>query len=102
MHAQHDRGRVARAHHAAHRHPGHRFDAARDDQVFPARTDFGGGEIHGFKARSAVTIELHARDTPVPSGGKRRRLRNATRLIAPGLNAADQDIIDAGGVELVS
>ena len=44
----------------AHRHPGHRLDAAREDQVLPARTDLGGGQVDGLQARGTEAVLLDA------------------------------------------
>ena len=62
----------------AHRHPGHRLDAAGDDQVLPAGAHLLRGDVDRLQAGGAEAVQLEARPRcrarrPAPRSGRCRR-----------------------------
>ena len=80
----------------------HRFDATGNDQVLPVGADFLRREVDRFQAGAAKTIELKPGRLPVPAGCERRRLADATALLAIGRNAADHHVVDLAGIQIVA
>ena len=82
-----------------HRHPGHRLDAAGEDQVLPAGTDLGGGQVDGFQARGTEAVLLDAGDRVGQSGGDRGDPGDVGALVADRADDAEHDVVDGGRVQ---
>ena len=67
---------------AAHRHPRHRLDAAREDQVLHPGADLHRGDVHRLEPRGAEPVELHAGDRLGQAGGQRRGPGDVAALVA--------------------
>jgi hypothetical protein len=86
----------------AHGHARHAFDAAGDDQVFPAAGDFLRAQVDGLQARGAKAVDLHARDAEVPARLEQRRFGQHRALVANGGDAAHHHVVDLGRVKAVA
>ena len=83
----------------AHRHPGHRLDAAREDQVLPARTDLRRGQVDGFQARGTEAVLLDAGHRVGQAGGDGGDPGDVGALVADRADDAEHDVVDGGRVE---
>src|SRR5690606_27022527 len=82
-----------------HGHPGHRFDAAREDQVLPAGPHLGGGQVDGLQAGGAEAVLLHAGDRVGQAGGDGGDPGDVGALVADRADHAEDDVVDRGRVE---
>jgi hypothetical protein len=80
----------------------HALHAARDHQVFPAGAHLLRGHVHGFQARGAEAIELHAGAAVIPAGLERRDLGDHRALFADGRDHAHDDVVHLARVEIVA
>ena len=85
----------------AHRHARHRLDAAGEDEVLPAGGDLLRGDVDGLEARGAEAVELHAGDRVGQAGLDRGGLGDVGALVADRRDAAEHDVVDAVGIELL-
>ncbi len=79
---------------------GHRLHAAGQDEVLPAGTHLGGGEVDGLQARRAEAVLLdacHGVREPGRDGGD---AGDVGALVAEGADDAEHDVVDGGGVEV--
>ncbi len=83
----------------AHRHAGHRLDTARQDEVLPARTDFGGGQVDGLQARGAEAVLLDTGDGVGKAGRDRRDACDVGSLVAERADHAEHDVVDGRRVQ---
>ena len=83
----------------AHRHPGHRLDAAGEDQVLPARTDLGRGQVDSFETGRAEAVLLYARDGVGQSRGDGGDPRDVGALVPDRADDTEHDVVDGRGVE---
>src|SRR5690606_789854 len=82
-----------------HRDPGHRLDAACEDQVLPAGTHLGGGQVDGLQARGAEAVLLHTGRRLGQSGGGRGDAGDVGALVADRADDAEHDVVDRGRVQ---
>ena len=62
----------------------------------------GGGEIHRIEPRGAEAVDLHAGHVVAEPGDKRRRARDVAARLADRIDAAEHDVVDQRGIELVA
>ena len=85
----------------AHRDARHRLDAAGEDEVLPAGGDLLRGDVDGLEARGAEAVELDAGDGVRQAGLDGGGLGDVAALVADGRDAAEDDVVDRVGIELV-
>ncbi len=83
----------------AHRHPGHRFHAPGQDQVLPARTDLGRGQVDRFQPRGTEAVLLDAGDGVGQAGRDGGDPGDVGALVAERADDAEDDVVDGGRVE---
>ena len=67
----------------------------------PERT-FIAPQVHRLQAGGAETVDLHAGNLFVPVGHQRRGLGDIGTLVAHRRHAAEHDIVDLGGIQVVA
>ena len=91
--------RVGAGRAGAHRHPGHRLDAAGHHQVGLPGDHRGGGEVQRLLARPALPVERGAGHRLGPAGGEHRVAADVPRLLADLRDAAPDHVVDVSRVE---
>ena len=86
----------------AHGHARHRFDAAADRGLALARHDLRRRHVGGFEARGAEAVDLHARHGLGIARDDGRGAGDVGTLLADRHDAAQHDVVDQVGVELVA
>ena len=81
---------------AAHGNEAHGFCAAGDDDARGAGADALIGERDGFKTGGAEAIDGGARDFDGQAGAQSGHARDVQSLLAFGLSAAEDDVVDGG------
>jgi hypothetical protein len=83
----------------AHRHPAHRLDAAREDQLLEAAADPGRRLVDGLQTGRAEAVELDAGGRLREPGGERGGLRDVAALVGDRRHDSEHHVVDAVGVE---
>ena len=83
----------------AHRHPGHRLDAAGQQQVLPAGADLLGGQVDRLQPGGAEPVDLHARARRGQARGQRRGAGDHRALVTDRRHHAEHDVLDPGRVQ---
>jgi hypothetical protein len=83
----------------AHRHAGHRLDAAGDHDVELAGPDRRARVEARLHRRTALTLDRAAGDGVGPSGGQRREAGDVPRLLVDLGHAAELHVLDLGRIE---
>src|SRR6185437_5450066 len=83
-----------------HRHPGHRLDAAGQDQVLPAGADLHRAEVDRLQARRAEPVDLQPGDGVGQASGQCRGTWQVPALVADRGHHAEHDVVDPLGVEV--
>jgi hypothetical protein len=83
----------------AHPDPGHRLDAAREHQVFPAGADLLRGQVHRLEPGCAEAVDLQSGHGVGQAGGERGGLGDVGALLADRGDDAEHDVVDGGRVE---
>ena len=86
----------------AHGNARHRLDAADHHQILETGTHLHRAEVHRFQTRGAETVELHARHADIPIGDHRRGLGDVRALIPHRRHAAEHDVVDLAGVQVIA
>ena len=81
---------------------GHHFGAAGDHQVFHARHDGVGREVHRGDARATEAVQGHARRLDVIAGVEGRHAAQVAALRATLAAGAPDDVVDFLGLEVVA
>ena len=76
------------------------LDAARDDEIGPARPDRCGRLIDRLQTGGTEAIDGAARRLEVVARLERRKSRDARALLAGLRDAADHDVLDLAGIEI--
>ncbi len=82
-----------------HLHPGHRLDAAGQDQVLPAGTNLGGGHVDGFQTGGAEAVLLDAGHRVGQAGRDGGDPGDVGALVADGADHAEHDVVDRRRVQ---
>ena len=82
--------------------PAHRFDAAADRHVVLARHHLGRSEIHRVEPGRAEAVDLHARHAVAVAGAQRGGAGDVAARLADRIDAAEHDVVDERGIELVA
>ena len=80
----------------------HRLDAAREHEIGLAEAHEAGRLRDGFEARGAEAIHRHARHRVGKAGEQRGHPRDVAVVLARLVGAAEDDLIDAAGVETMT
>lgn len=83
-----------------HRHPGHRLDTAREDEVLPAGAHLGCGQVDGLQARGTEAVLLHTGDRVGQARGDGGDPGDVGALVADRADDAEDDVVDGGRVEV--
>jgi hypothetical protein len=84
----------------AHRHARHRFDAAAYDQVLHPACHAHGRKVHRLQPGAAKSVQRDAGHLVRPARGQRRHATDTGALLANLLDAAGDDVLDIGEVEI--
>jgi hypothetical protein len=87
---------------AAHGNPRHGLHAANHDQILKTGPDLHCPQVHGFQARGAEAVDLHARHVDSPVGHQGSRLGDVGALVADRCHAAQHDVVNLTGVQLIA
>ena len=85
-----------------HRHAGHGFHPAGNDQVLLAGLDAHGRKVDRLLTRAAETVNRHAGGIVGPLRSQHRHAGDAHGLVAVGGDTPDQHVFDIQRVELVA
>ncbi|MND92835.1 hypothetical protein D3C80_850090 [compost metagenome] len=86
----------------AHLDPAHALDAAADGDVRLAEDDLGRRRVHGFQARGAEAVHLHARHRLGQTGVDGGDAGDVGALFGDGGHAAQDDVVDQASVQVVA
>ncbi len=86
----------------AHGHAAHALDAAADGKVGLAGHDLGRGHVGRFEARGAEAVDLHASDRLGIVRIENGQPRDVGALLLHRRDAAQHDVVDERGIEVVA